>query len=133
MILDTSAIIAIIAKDDEAQAMMKALDSAWPGPFIIAAPTFLETFIVLHHRKDSGGMEALNRFRRETGLLIEPFHPHLTKLAIQGYQQFHRGKNGLNFGDCFSYALAKARNEPLLCKGEDFKHTDIELVAYKKI
>ncbi|MDX2073610.1 MAG: type II toxin-antitoxin system VapC family toxin [Alphaproteobacteria bacterium] len=130
MIFDSSAIIAIIANEDEAPAMLKALDLAWPGPFVIAAPTFLETFIVMHGRKNIGGVEALDKFRRETGLYIESFHPVLARLAIDAYQRFYRPPARLNFGDCFSYALAKARNEPLLCKGEDFRNTDIHLVEY---
>ena len=67
------------------------------------------------------------------GIAIEGFHEHLVVIARDAYMRYGKGsghKAGLNFGDCFSYALAKHRNDTLLCKGDDFIHTDIRLVSY---
>jgi ribonuclease VapC len=130
MILDSSAIVAVLTNEPEADAITDALDRGQPGPYIIASPTFVETYTVIYHRQGEKGVEALSRFCRDIGIIIEAFHPHLAILACEAYARFHRGKHGLNFGDCFSYALAKARNDNLLCKGDDFRHTDIALVQY---
>jgi len=131
MILDTSAIVAILTEEKpEADIFTDVLDHAQPGPFLIAAPNFLETYTVIYHRMGEKGLIALDRFRRDIGLIVEGFDPYLATVACEGYKRFHRGKTGLNFGDCFAYALAKARNEPLLCKGKDFKATDISIVQY---
>ena len=61
--------------------------------------------------------------------MIEPVSPRQAEIARQAYRDFGKGRHkaGLNFGDCFAYALAKDMDEPLLCKGNDFKHTDLEM------
>jgi ribonuclease VapC len=130
MIIDTSAIIAIILKESEAQRLLTCIAENANNPLIIAAPTYFETFLVLTGRYNDQGIVLLHTFRIETNLVIHNFDEDLMSFACAGYTRYSRGKYGLNFGDCFSYALAKQRSEPLLCKGDDFKHTDIELAAY---
>lgn len=130
MILDTSAILALLFKEEEASAMLTALEVNAKESLTIATPTYFETLMVVYRRLGEKGLEELSILGKELGWQLEPFYPHLVEAALNGYKRFHHGKNGLNFGDCFAYALAKARNEALLCKGDDFKHTDIQLVDY---
>lgn len=130
MILETSAIIAILLKEPEADDILNALESAQAESVLIAAPTFFETMMVTYQRLGESGLVELEKLGETIGWTIEGFSHSLAVIALYGYSRFHRGRHGLNFGDCFSYALAKARNDKLLCKGEDFRHTDISLVEY---
>lgn len=130
MIVDTSALVAILLKEPEKQAIQQVMADCPVGELFIAAPTYLEAYIVMFKRNGHEGIASLKRLVEALGIITEPFDNRHFVFAIQGYFHFNGAPAKLNFGDCFSYALAVARNEPLLCKGGDFKHTNIMLVEY---
>lgn len=93
----------------------------------ISAPTFVEVSIVIETRTGAQGVLLWETMLRESRMAIEPFTEEHAFLARQAYSDYGKGRHpaGLNFGDCFSYALAKSTGEPLLFKGEDFRKTDV--------
>ncbi len=124
MIIDTSALIAILAKEPEGESFLAAIIDA-PACRMSAA-SYVETAIVLERFPRDA--EALDGFLSELELDIEPVDLNQARLARDAYRRFGKGRHpaGLNYGDCFSYALAKASGETLLFKGNDFSHTDID-------
>jgi ribonuclease VapC len=126
MIIDTSALVAILANEPEAAAFMAAIANA-PAASISAA-TYLETGVVIDARKNPALSRALDDFLAANAIVVEPVTPAQAKLAREAYRDFCKGsghKAGLNFGDCFSYALAADSRRPLLFKGEDFTHAGL--------
>jgi len=126
MILDSSALVAILFKEPEAErlaAMIRDADTA-----AIAAPTLLETAIVAEGRTLPGMAEKLDALMGAIRPEIVPFTAEHASLARDAWRRFGKGRHraGLNLGDCFSYALAKERGQALLFKGEDIAATDIE-------
>lgn len=127
MVIDTSAIVAIARREPEALAFSRMLEQT-PGK-IMAAPTYLECAFVLAGLAPNKGMGFLEGLVADTLITLVPFEERELNAAIEARHRFSRGsghKAKLNFGDCFSYALAKTRNLPLLFKGDDFIHTDIQ-------
>lgn len=127
MVIDSSAIIAIARNEPEAAAFAAALANT-PGK-IMATPTYLECAFVLAGIAPNRGMLFLRDLVADTLITLVPFGPAELDFALDCRLQFSRGSGHrakLNFGDCFAYALAKSRKMPLLFKGEDFVHTDIE-------
>lgn len=123
MIVDSSVFVAIIRGEPEAEAFVGAIERA--SAVAVSAGTLLETCIVLGRDHQP----ALDRLIDTAGIQVVPFDEPQSRAARQAHWRFGRGARSrarLNFGDCFSYALAKVRNEPLLFKGEDFTHTDVE-------
>lgn len=126
MIVDSSAIIAILKTEDDAEDYALALESAGSAVRMSAA-TYVETSIV------ADGMaadvsRAWDALVREAQIDVLPFTPAQAHIARAAYRRYGRGSGHrarLNFGDCFSYALATERSEPLLFKGDDFNHTDV--------
>jgi ribonuclease VapC len=94
---------------------------------VIAAATWTESRIVIFSRSGEAGLVALDELKAAAGIEIVPVTESLADLAFEAFRRFGKGRHpaGLNFGDCFSYALAKERNEPLLFKGDDFPRTDV--------
>jgi ribonuclease VapC len=92
---------------------------------------FLELSIVLEGQIGTEAVRQCDMFFRRAGIVIEPFTVEQAHLARQAFHDFGKGRHpaGLNFGDCFAYALARHFGEPLLFKGEDFKKTDIVSAA----
>ena len=128
MIVDASALVAILTQEPERKSFLKALARE---PARVSAATYLETGIVVDRRRDPVISRQLDDLMNEADLTIEPFTPEQAQLARAAYRDFGKGSGhpaGLNFGDCFSYALAKDCGESLLFKGDDFIHTDV-LVA----
>jgi ribonuclease VapC len=126
MIVDSSALIAILKREPHWQAFSKALDTAESSR--ITAANYLETSIVIDGWRNpilsSEFDELIERFK----IVIEPVTAEQAKIARQAYRDFGRGSGhraNLNFGDCFTYALAREKREPVLWKGEDFGHTDL--------
>ena len=125
MIVDTSAIIAILFNEDDAQVHAEAITKA--DLCRMSAATFVETAIVIEAQtKDNGGRQ-LDAFIRRAGIVIEPVTEEQVHIARQAFIDFGKGRHpaGLNYGDCFSYALSKATRESLLFKGKDFAKTDL--------
>jgi ribonuclease VapC len=126
MILDTSALIAMLKEEPEAAAFKAALLNS-PSS-CISAPSFLESCIVVDGFKDPVLRARFDSILEETSVEIEPFTEEHARVARQAYRDFGKGSGHpaqLNFGDCFSYALARVKREPLLYKGDDFAHTDV--------
>jgi len=126
MIVDSSAIIAILNGEPEAAAIADAVEAA--SAVRIAAPTLLELCIVADRAHEPRARSALDELLRALELRVEPFTAEHAAIARQAHRDYGRGSGhpaALNFGDCFAYALAKATGEPLLYKGDDFVHTDI--------
>ena len=126
MIIDTSALIAILRDEPEAAACARAIEAA-PRRHISAA-NFLETAIVIDGSRDPVASRRFDDLVREAQLVVEPVTEVQARIAREAYRDFGCGSGHpahLNFGDCFAYALARIRAEPLLFKGDDFAHTDI--------
>lgn len=130
MIVDSSALVAILQKEPEAGAFLACLSQ---HDCQIAAPTLFEASMVIFARRGDGGLADLYKLMSASGIDVFPFtHKHVL-LATIAFQKYGRGIHPakLNFGDCISYAVAKELGEPLLYKGEDFDKTDIEKVDWK--
>ncbi|MCZ4499205.1 MAG: putative pilT protein N-terminal, putative toxin of system [Marmoricola sp.] len=126
MIVDSSALIAIVKREPDADVFGQALRSAAERPKI-AAPTYLEASVVADGMDIRGGRR-LDRLVGVSHLEIIPFDAEMARAARAAYRDFGRGSGHpaqLNVGDCFSYALASVTGEPLLFQGNDFTHTDI--------
>lgn len=128
MIIDTSAIVAILFNEDDAEAYARAITRA--DSRRVSAATFVEAAIVVAAQTKNVGGSQLDAFFRRAGIVIEPVTEEQAHIARQAFTDFGKGRHaaGLNYGDCFSYALAKSTGEPLLFKGKDFTKTDV-LVA----
>ena len=126
MIVDTSAFVAILRAEPDADRYIAAISRAVdPG---VSAGTYLETAIVVDANGDPVLSGRLDDLMIETHVRIEPVTKEHALIARRAYRDFGKGSGhpaGLNFGDCFAYALARATHEPLLYKGDDFTHTDI--------
>jgi ribonuclease VapC len=127
MIVHTSAIVALLRNEAEAPRFAKAL-AAHAGSSRISAANFLEAAIVIDASADPIASRKFDELMVRAGINVEPVTREQADLARAAYRDFGKGSGhpaGLNFGDCFAYALAKARREPLLFKGDDFAHTDV--------
>jgi ribonuclease VapC len=129
MILDTSAIIAILFNENDAELYAQAITRA--DSCRLSAATFVETAIVVEAQTKNNGGRQLDAFIRRAGIAIEPVTEEQAHIARQAFIDFGKGRHpaGLNYGDCFSYALAKATHEALLFKGKDFAKTDLTAVC----
>jgi ribonuclease VapC len=129
MVIDSSAIIAIVLNEPEADRFQSALKS--DRKRLVSAASVLESSIVLEHRFGEEGDRLLDHLI--AGLAIEIVSVNLEQLAAArvAHHRFGRGRHKarLNFGDCFSYALAKVSGEPLLYKGNDFALTDLAAIS----
>jgi ribonuclease VapC len=125
VILDTSALVAILYREPEAAAFAQAIHDADVCRMSVA--NYVELAMVVESQLGSEAMQQTQAFFRRAAIALEPVTLDHGELARQAFLDFGKGRHkaGLNFGDCFAYALAKATGEPLLFKGEDFAHTDI--------
>jgi ribonuclease VapC len=126
VIVDTSALIAILRDEPEAPACAKAIGAA--SRRRISAANFVEAAIVIDASRDPVASRRFEDLVREAQLVVEPVTEAQARIAREAYRDFGKGSGHpakLNFGDCFAYALARATGEPLLFKGNDFAHTDI--------
>jgi ribonuclease VapC len=125
VIVDTSSLIAILAREPGFERYAEALSEA---PVCrISAATFVELAVVIERQFDAEVMSQADALIRRTEIVVEPVTVDHAMLARQAFHDFGKGRHpaGLNYGDCFSYALAKSTGESLLFKGEDFKKTDL--------
>ncbi len=127
MILDTSALIAILFREPEYEIVFKKLATA--DTILIGAPTLAETGIVLRARLGRQSAGILERFLREFMVVTVPFGEQHWREAVRAYGIYGRGQHAaaLNFGDCMTYAVARLAGYPLLCVGEDFPKTDLQM------
>jgi len=125
MILDTCALVAVLFAEPEADAFTRLIHDA--ERCLISAGSFLELSIVIERQAGPEAASQCDMFFRRAGIIIEPFTVEQAHIARQAFHDFGKGRHraGLNFGDCFAYALSKVTGEPLLFKGNDFKKTDI--------
>ena len=130
MVIDTSAIIALLGMEADAARIAVALES--DPSRIISAATLIETGIVIESRHGVPGGRELDLLVARAGLTVESVTAEQAEVAREAWRRYGKGRHsaGLNFGDCFSYALARVKGEPLLFKGDDFTHTDITAVSY---
>jgi ribonuclease VapC len=126
IVVDTSAIVAMILNEADARKYADALinDSAAPT---ISALNLYELRVVLNSRVGERGLSELATVVGRSEMTTAPFDTHQASLAFDAYRRFGKGNHpaGLNFGDCAAYALAKSLDAPLLFKGADFAKTDI--------
>jgi len=125
IVVDTSALIAILAKEPDAALYAEAIAEA--DPPLISAATLLELNIVMINRHGVKAARMVDRLIQEARFQVESFTVQHAELAREAYARYGKGQQtaALNYGDCFSYALAKATGLPLLFKGRDFSKTDI--------
>lgn len=129
MIVDTSAIVAVLRDEPRAEVYARLIATA---PIVrVSAGTYIELGVVVDGSRDPVMSGALDRFLEESRIVIEPLTASQARIARTAYQHFGKGSGHparLNLGDCFAYALARDLGEPLLFKGSDFSQTDIEIV-----
>jgi ribonuclease VapC len=127
VIVDTSAVVAILKEEDDAAVFAQAIATA--DARRLSAASYLECGIVLDSQRDPIISRVLDELIEEAEIAVEPVTERQARLARQAYTDFGKGSGhpaGLNFGDCLSYALALDLREPLLWKGNDFGHTGIQ-------
>jgi ribonuclease VapC len=126
LIIDTSAIIAILAAEADAAHYAEAIEKA-SNPRI-STGTLLEATLVLTRWYGNSASQTLDNFVRESGAEVIPFDLSQLRAAQSAFLYYGKGRHpaGLDFGDCISYALAKVCDEPLLFKGDDFSQTDLK-------
>jgi ribonuclease VapC len=124
--VDSSALLAILEEERDAALYAKAIAEA--DPPLISAASVVEVGIVMLNRHGTRALTTVNRLLQEAGLQVESVTAQHAHAALEAYAAYGKGqkrKAGLNYGDCFSYALAKVTGLPLLFKGRDFSATDI--------
>ena len=128
MILDTSALIAILRLEPEAPEFAAIIERA--SHRRMSAVSYVEAGAVIDGSKDPVASRRLDELIEEAQIAIEPVTEAQARIARQAYRDFGKASGHaakLNFGDCFSYALAKNKGEPLLFKGQDLKRTDVKV------
>ena len=129
IVVDSSALIAIVGKEPGFENYVAALDAAEGA--VMSAANFLEVAVVLMRRFGPTGREISHRLREASSIELRAVDERQLDYAAEAFARFGRGMGqpaALNFGDCFAYALARATGAPLLFKGDDFTRTDIRSV-----
>jgi ribonuclease VapC len=126
VIIDTSALIAILRDEPDARRFATAIEAA--DTRRVSAASYVEVSAVIDGARDPVASRRVDELLQAAQIVIEPVTEAQARTARAAYRDFGRGSGhpaGLNFGDCFAYALAVAVDEPLLFKGDDFSHTDV--------
>jgi ribonuclease VapC len=126
MVIDPSAVLAILQNEPERRAFNEAIEAA--ESCSMSAASFVESSMIIESRYGADGVRDLDLFIAKAQIPLVPVDIEQAHLARQAFRQYGKGRHraGLNFGDCFSYALARALAEPLLFKGDDFGQCDVE-------
>ena len=127
MIIDSSAVLAILLAEEDAPTYARAIEAA--ETCRMSAANWLETAMRVDLSGQPIASDAFDDLVRDAGVIVEAVTSAQAQLARRAYRAYGKGTGhpaGLNFGDCFAYALAKETREPLLFKGDDFSRTDIE-------
>ena len=132
MIVDSSALIAMLINEEDGKSLSQLLD----GPEVVRMSTasYLETSIVIDAHRDTVLSARLDDMILDSEIVIEPVTVEQARIARQAYRDYGKGSGhraNLNFGDCFSYALAREKREPILFKGDDFVHTDLHSAVHR--
>ncbi len=125
MILDSSALLAILQNEPERRIFNEAIEAA--ETCVLSVASWIEVSIIVETRFGAEGLQTFDRFIDRAGIELAAVDFEQAKVAREAYHRFGKGRHpaALNFGDCFSYALARVRGAPLLFKGRDFAQTDI--------
>jgi ribonuclease VapC len=128
VVVDTSALVALLLGEPHAAAIATAFESA--GPAVISAATLVEATIVVESRLRADGVVRLDQLLRTAEVAAVAVDEAQARAAADAWRAFGTGRHpaALNLGDCFTYALAQVRAEPVLCVGNDFARTDIDTV-----
>ncbi len=126
MVIDTSALLAILQNEPERRTFNEAIEAAETR--LLSAASFVESSMIVESRYGADGIRDLDLFIAKARLELVAVDVEQAHLARQAFRNFGKGRHsaGLNFGDCFSYALARSHAEALLYKGADFGRCDIE-------
>jgi ribonuclease VapC len=127
MIIDTSAIVAILRQETDAYVYSEAI--AMSSKSLIITPTYLEASMVLASQTSNAGIQRLDTFLRQLNIKIIPYTEEMAVNAARAFLSYGKGQQNqaqLNFGDCMVYSACKVEAMPLLFKGDDFTHTDVE-------
>lgn len=129
MVIDTSAIVAMLTDEPDAARFEAAVEADHVR--LMSTASYLETAIVVETRYGEAGGRELDLWLHRAAVDLVAVHADQADVARAAYRKYGRGRHraGLNFGDCFSYGLARISGQPLLFKGDDFRHTDITSVA----
>ena len=129
MVIDTSALAAILQGEPERRAFIEAIEGA--GSRVMSVATFVEISSVVEARWGAEGLLDLDRFISRAGISLVSVDAEQGQMARLAFRRFGKGRHraALNYGDCFSYALAAVLGEPLLCKGDDFVHSDLKVAV----
>jgi len=130
MIVDSSALVAILLKEPEALRLTTAI--AMSSSCRLASSCFLEASMIILGRREEDGLRDLDLYLARSRIEIVPFTESQARLARDAFRRYGKGRHPaqLNFGDCMAYALARESGEELLFKGTDFGQTDIAVAAY---
>lgn len=125
MVLDASAIVAIIEEEPGSEELVRRLDEA--ESVVVGAPTLVETALVLTSRLRRDARPVLAGFLHNSEVEVIPFTEEHYRVAVDAFQRYGKGRHpaALNFGDCLTYAVAQIAGMPLLFTGDDFSKTDI--------
>ena len=125
MVIDTSALLAILQDEPERSGFNEAIEAAESR--IMSTATFVEVSIVIESRYGADGLRDLDLFIDRAGIELVALDVEQAKVAGHAFSRFGKGRHaaGLNYGDCFAYALASVLGQPLLYKGDDFARTDV--------
>ncbi|MGV3625075.1 MAG: type II toxin-antitoxin system VapC family toxin [Archangium sp.] len=133
LIVDSSAVVAILRGEADAEQLALAMEQS-TTPLRMSAANYLEVTLAIDSQRDPIASRKLDELFEIAAIVIEPFTAKQAAIARQAWRDFGRGSGhraGLNFGDCFAYALATELREPLLFKGDDFTHTDVRSALAK--
>jgi len=132
MVIDTSALVAMLTNEPEAERFEAAVEA--DPALLMSTASYLETSIVIESRFGEPGGRELDLWLHRAAVDLVAVHAQQADVARVAYRKYGKGRHraGLNYGDCFAYALAKISGEPLLFKGDDFPHTDITAVVLPK-
>jgi ribonuclease VapC len=129
MVIDTSALMAVLLQEHDADRVAQAIDAGLPR--LLSAVNLLEASIVIESRKGEAGGRELDLLLYRAGIEVVAVDQNQAETARAAWRRFGKGRHpaGLNYGDCFAYALARSRRLPLLIRGDDFSQTDVDLVS----
>ena len=129
MVIDSSAILAILQNEPESRAFRNLIVT--DARRLVSAATLVETSMVVLTRQGEEGLAQLRAFISAAGITVVPLDEEQARVAVDAFRLFGKGRHaaGLNFGDCLAYALSRATDEPLLFKGNDFGLTDVSRVG----